>query len=62
MYQDTEAKLAPIMTDGKITGFRGAGSGTFRLAVGGAASLAKTWTYTIKSTELGQYTVEHSGE
>lgn len=62
VFRDTEGTLSLVITDGKITGITGSGRGTFPLAVGAGASLAKSWTYTVKSTGPGQSVVEHKGE
>jgi hypothetical protein len=59
VYQHTAEKSALTMTDGKVTGFAGAGRGSLAMAIGSAASLAgKSYTFTAKSTGPGQFTVE----
>jgi hypothetical protein len=59
VYQDTAAKLALTMTDGKVTGFASSGRGSYLMAIGSAASLAgKSYTWTEKSSGAGQFTVE----
>ena len=59
VYQESDAKLALTITDGKVTGFTASGGGTWLVASGSAASLAgKSTTWTAKSTGPGQFTIE----
>ena len=62
VYQLTEAKLAltPITESNVIVRKAvGSGRGIVRMAIGGAASLAgKSYTYSLKSTGPGRYTIE----
>jgi hypothetical protein len=57
MYENTEAKLALTMTDGKVTGATASGKGHWRMATGSAASLmGRACTYTANVTGPGQFT------
>ena len=59
VYQLTEQKIALIVTGGKVTGSTINGRGKNLLATGGAASLTgKTFSFTIKPAQTGQYTIE----
>jgi len=58
-YQQTEAKVALTLTDGKVTGFTGSGRGRYTVATGTAAALdGKAYSFTFNSTGPGQFAVE----
>jgi hypothetical protein len=57
--QESDAKIALTITDGKVTGWTSSGKGTWLVASGSAASLAgKSTTWTAKPTGPGQFTLE----
>jgi hypothetical protein len=57
MYENTEARLALTMTDGRVTGATASGKGHWRMATGSAASLmGRACTYTANVTGPGQFT------
>jgi len=59
VYQESDAKMALTIADGKVTGWTAAGKGTWLVATGSAASLAgKSTTWTAKPTGPGQFTIE----
>ena len=59
----TEGKLALTMVEGKVTGWTASGRGANPIATGSAASLAgKSFTWTIKPTGPGQFTIEDKVE
>jgi hypothetical protein len=63
VYQDTEGKTALTITDGKVTGFTGAGKIHWVIATGSAAPLAgKTFSYTLKSTGALQWEANATSE
>lgn len=54
-----EGKLSNTVTDGKVTGLKGAGRGTYRLATGQAASLSgKAFSWSLASTSPGQFVID----
>ena len=58
-YRINEAKIALIMTDGKVTGSASSGKGVYTMATGSAASLAgKSFTYSTRTTAPGQFTLD----
>ena len=58
-YQHSEGKVTLTMTDGKVTGSTASGRGRVTMATGGAAALnGKTYSYTSKTVEPGQYVVD----
>jgi len=59
VYELTEQKIALIITGGKVTGSTINGRGKNLLGTGGAASLTgKTFSFTIKPAQMGQYIIE----
>ena len=55
VFQLGEGKLAPIITDGKVTGVTGTGRGSYVMAVGTSSSLAgKSFTYSSKPDGPGR--------
>jgi hypothetical protein len=62
-YQDTEGKVALTLADSKVTGARGVGKVRWVFATGSAAPLAgKTFSYTFKTTGVGQWEAEATSE
>ena len=54
-----DGTLAPIVTDGKITGVTGAGRGAYVMAVGTSSALAgKSFTYSSKPAGPGQFEID----
>jgi hypothetical protein len=54
-----DGKLAPIITDGKVTGVTGTGRGSYVMAIGSSASLAgKSFTYSTKPAGPGQFELD----
>ncbi len=54
-YQNTEAKIALTLSDGKVVGSSGSGRGRYTMTTGAAAALSgKTYAYTFKSVGPGQ--------
>jgi hypothetical protein len=64
VFRDTEGKLSPIVSDGKITGWTASARGSFPLATGDAATLSgKSYTLTARPTgPSGQFTAEMKSE
>jgi hypothetical protein len=59
VYVSNSGKVALTMTDGKVTGWTASGQGRYAVAAGSAAPLAgKSYTWTAKSTGMGQFTQE----
>jgi hypothetical protein len=58
-WRQLNAKMALIMSDGKVTGFQGSGRGRCTLATGAAAERkGKTYGFTFKSVGPGQWVVD----
>jgi hypothetical protein len=63
VFQLGEGKLAPIITDGKVTGVTGTGSGRYVMAVGSSSSLAgKSFTHSSKPAGPGQFEIDVTRE
>lgn len=58
-YQTADGNLALTVNDGKVTGFKGATRGVYKMATGSAASLAgKSYTSNFATSGPGQFIVE----
>jgi hypothetical protein len=58
-YQITEGKISLTITDGKVTGSTGEGTGIYSVAVGEAASLnGKSFSWTTNTTGPGRFQIE----
>lgn len=63
VYRDDSGTLKLATDDkGNVTGASGAGKVTWLVATGAAASAAKTWDWTVKSTGPGRFTVSEKPE
>jgi hypothetical protein len=57
--QHTDGKMELVFADGKVVGVTGSGRGRYMLATGAASVLkGKTYSYTFKSTGMGQSVVD----
>ena len=58
-YQIIEGSLALTITDGKVTGATGEGTGIYSVAVGDAAALnGKSFSWTTKSTGPATFQID----
>jgi hypothetical protein len=59
VYQNTEAKLALTITDGKVTGWVASGKGHYQMATGSASVLmGKSCSYIAKPTGPHEFTAD----
>lgn len=59
VWDQTDATITLHMTEGRVTGFSGAGKGQFKLATGSGAALnGKPYTFKFQSTGPGRFEVE----
>jgi hypothetical protein len=62
-YRINKENGALVMSDGKVTGFAGSGSGRYTMATGAAAALkGKPFSFTFKTTDPHQFVVDVTNE